>query len=433
MKRSELHEKVWATPISKLAMELGISDVGLAKACRRNAIPVPPRGFWAKLKAGQNPPRAPLPAPELDVVVHFATSDPRERARQKAMEEHRNEMLQARAAAVANRLPIAFAENLEGAHPLVKTTQRYCERIPKLIEKSRRGGIGAWRTENPQDHLPPEQHGRYSLVHRGCLDVNASLESMDWVLRFHATLLRGLSDGGMTIVRREEADGRVSRRASGPAVEMRFEGETLAFKFSEGYRRVRLTPSELAEKRLKSSLVREYETRPSGNFTFSIEGTEYQASKTWQGTQEKLQGLVNEILSMAFQLASLQPQLKREREAREDNARRTEELRAQEYRRREARVEQLKQAFVMMEADARVRQLKAFLDRLEQTATKFATPYDERVKVWIGVVKDELAVRNPVDEILHKCLSVPSWSTWPPAWWPAGRMPDAKINGRVDE
>ena len=35
MKRSELYTKVWSTPMIKLAAELGISDVGLAKACRR--------------------------------------------------------------------------------------------------------------------------------------------------------------------------------------------------------------------------------------------------------------------------------------------------------------------------------------------------------------------------------------------------------------
>lgn len=54
MKRSELYAKVWATPMSRLAIELGISDVGLAKACRRHAIPAPPRGYWAKLKAADS-------------------------------------------------------------------------------------------------------------------------------------------------------------------------------------------------------------------------------------------------------------------------------------------------------------------------------------------------------------------------------------------
>lgn len=77
MKRSELYAKVWATPMSRLAIELGISDVGPAKACRRNAVPAPPRGHWAKLKAGQQSEQTPLPTPESDIVVLFETGEPK--------------------------------------------------------------------------------------------------------------------------------------------------------------------------------------------------------------------------------------------------------------------------------------------------------------------------------------------------------------------
>lgn len=52
--REELHELVWSTPMHKLAPQFGISDRGLAKTCARHLIPVPPRGYWAKLEAGQN-------------------------------------------------------------------------------------------------------------------------------------------------------------------------------------------------------------------------------------------------------------------------------------------------------------------------------------------------------------------------------------------
>lgn len=202
---------------------------------------------------------------------------------------------------------------------------------------------------------------------------------------------------------------------------MHLKGEVLAFKFSEGYRRVRLTPTELAVKKKESPWASEHETRPSGKFTFSIQGSEYQASRTWQGSQEKLQELVEEIIRTAFQLAALQPQYRREREEREANQRRAEQLRAQEQRRREAKAEQLKQAFAMMEADSQVRQLKEFLERMEQGLSAFRPPFDERARVCIDVVRQELADRDPVDEIINKCLSVPSWSTWPPAWWPADR------------
>jgi hypothetical protein len=365
----------------------------------------------------------PLPAPELDVTVHFATGDPEELARQRAMAQHRTDLLQAQAVEAAKLPTIEFAKTLEGAHPLVKATQKYFERMPKLIERSRRGGPYNWGVGNSEDRLPPEQHGRYSFFHRGCLNIQASLEAMDWILLFHVTLLRGLLDGGMTVVRREEHQERASGRAGGPVVEMRLKDEVLTFKLSEGYRRVRLTPAEFEARRKESSWAREYEMRPSGNFTFSIEGTEYQARKTWQGNSERLEGQVNEIIRTAFQLASSQPLLRSEREIREANARRDEELRAQQRRRKEARAEQLKQALVMMEADARIRQLELFLDRLSKTCSEFSPPYDQRARVWVDVVRDELSVCNPVDEMLQKCLTVPSWASWPPAWWPDESSP----------
>ncbi|MCV9997299.1 hypothetical protein OE766_03480 [Pararhizobium sp. YC-54] len=51
--REELHELVWSTPIQKLAGQYGLSDRGFAKICERHLVPVPPRGYWAKIEAGQ--------------------------------------------------------------------------------------------------------------------------------------------------------------------------------------------------------------------------------------------------------------------------------------------------------------------------------------------------------------------------------------------
>jgi len=59
--RQELYDRVWVEPMSKICKDLGVSDRGLAKACARANIPVPPRGYWARKDAGQEVPVAPLP------------------------------------------------------------------------------------------------------------------------------------------------------------------------------------------------------------------------------------------------------------------------------------------------------------------------------------------------------------------------------------
>jgi hypothetical protein len=51
--RQALYDLVWSQPMSKLAKNLGVSDVAVAKACRRAGIPVPGVGYWAKVQHGK--------------------------------------------------------------------------------------------------------------------------------------------------------------------------------------------------------------------------------------------------------------------------------------------------------------------------------------------------------------------------------------------
>src|SRR5690606_33200766 len=62
--RRELYDRVWQTPMSRLAPEFGITDVALAKTCRKHGIPRPGRGYWARLAAGAKDPQPPLPETE---------------------------------------------------------------------------------------------------------------------------------------------------------------------------------------------------------------------------------------------------------------------------------------------------------------------------------------------------------------------------------
>src|SRR5262245_33698245 len=59
--REDLYKLVWTEPIHKLSTEYCLSDVGLAKTCRRHNIPIPPRGYWAKKQAGHQVEAASLP------------------------------------------------------------------------------------------------------------------------------------------------------------------------------------------------------------------------------------------------------------------------------------------------------------------------------------------------------------------------------------
>src|SRR5436190_15034976 len=68
--REELYERVWAEPVRTVAKRFGVSDVGLAKDCKRLKIPLPGRGYWAKKAAGKSAPRTQLQTlPPNDAVT----------------------------------------------------------------------------------------------------------------------------------------------------------------------------------------------------------------------------------------------------------------------------------------------------------------------------------------------------------------------------
>ena len=79
--RRELYELVWATPISKLAEQFGLSDRGLAKICERHQIPVPGRGYWARLQSGQPLKKTPLWEPDNPLIqtVYVSATPPQAR------------------------------------------------------------------------------------------------------------------------------------------------------------------------------------------------------------------------------------------------------------------------------------------------------------------------------------------------------------------
>ena len=70
--REELYERLWSMPTTKVAAESGISDVALAKRCKKLNVPKPTPGYWAKVAAGQKPEKEPLPLTASEVFIQAA-------------------------------------------------------------------------------------------------------------------------------------------------------------------------------------------------------------------------------------------------------------------------------------------------------------------------------------------------------------------------
>jgi hypothetical protein len=87
--RLDLYEAAWAEPLSRLAPKCCLTDVGLAKLCRRLNIPVPGRGYWRKLETGKRVPKRPaLPISSritTDGIVAWMGTGPKRLAFQHAV------------------------------------------------------------------------------------------------------------------------------------------------------------------------------------------------------------------------------------------------------------------------------------------------------------------------------------------------------------
>ena len=72
VQRQILYEQVWAQPMTKLAKEYGISNVALAKICKKLNIPYPWRGYWRRKETGKAVKPLPLP-PNSDPTKQAVT------------------------------------------------------------------------------------------------------------------------------------------------------------------------------------------------------------------------------------------------------------------------------------------------------------------------------------------------------------------------
>ena len=80
--REQLYEAIWSKPCVKLAAELEISDVGLAKTCRRMGIPRPSRGYTTQLIVENGQVLAGVFAvPVAPIILSFGSGHPRKLAR----------------------------------------------------------------------------------------------------------------------------------------------------------------------------------------------------------------------------------------------------------------------------------------------------------------------------------------------------------------
>lgn len=180
-----------------LAEQFGCSDRGLAKVCARHGIPVPPRGYWAKLAAGHRVKRIKLPilsTVESDALGRLVI--PVGQSRTPTAETLAGEQM---AVEAQPEKRIEVKVELRNPHPLVRRTK---ELFPSALEDDRHIlRPDGWRSSEPTGALAI--HVSKAAIPRALRVADAVVKAMEargWEIRCpakaetHATGVRLLGE-----------------------------------------------------------------------------------------------------------------------------------------------------------------------------------------------------------------------------------------------
>jgi hypothetical protein len=356
LSREELYEQVWSEPMWTLAARFGLSDVGMAKTCRRLMIPVPPRGYWQQKQAGQPVRPTKLPKVPTNLGTKVAQVTFRSPASRKTERELRAEGVQLRGEVHHILVP----EILADPHPLIAHTVKALRRVKPTTE-----GL-----------LPRTDAAEY-------VDVRVSLGTVDRAMLVLDTLFKALDEQGYSIsidIRQQVAVTRAD-----------ILDEHVPFHLEERVERVQVPLPPPKRPDIWSPRV-ETRTVCTGALAFHIDATWYhfEASvrKSWRdGKKQRVEDCLGDIVAGLIATARA---LKADRAAREEAARqREEEERREKYRRWEVREEKRRRDSLNEELE-RWRTCEELRSYVEMRRTR-GYPEDtdsERWNAWLAWIAD---------------------------------------------
>lgn len=328
--RQELYDQVWSTPMIKLAKEYGISDVALAKICKKLNVPYPGRGYWRRKETGKTVKQLPLPS-NTDLAKQTVTIH--RTIRSEAVAPLSDDTAQRITAEQTEEQKIVVSDRLTNPHRLLKVH------------------LEEWRSAKVDD---------YGAIWSGDirqLNIRVSPKSLARALRIMDTLFKALEARGYQV---GIQDG--YQRTLG----VRINGESIEFGLEERFQRID-HPNQ-KNSRLESWMRKRYQYIPSGFFFLKIVAWGADGlQKSWSdGKSTKIETCLNEFVVGLFKVAEA-CKARRLRQEQEEQARREAEQRREEeaLRRQEelARRQRLEQEAVNW---TKAQQLRAYLAALKE-------------------------------------------------------------------
>lgn len=338
--------------MTALAEEFGISDRGLAKACNRHRIPVPPRGYWAKVVAGKQPSIPPfleLRDRSLDIVsIRGAKSSlpdsVAELAKKRRIERQRRQLTTRKSEDAP--LPV-----VEKPHPAVAKTIKFL------------------RSKKPDDEglITANAPGQCGVV-VGSSSVERASFVLDALARELETVGLGLSADGEKMSVSKEADSisftlieRTKRVNYVPTPEQVAKEEKRKTKEARSWRRNDWDSISLGSARPWPDFVKQR----TGELVFTIDAWADGLRKTWgDGKTQRVERMVPDMVSgieLVLEAVRLRREEKEERERQWEVLQHRRALARARKEREEARDNHLRQIIELRKEAAEIRSWLASL------------------------------------------------------------------------
>ncbi|MCX6254383.1 MAG: hypothetical protein NTV31_07890 [Bacteroidia bacterium] len=246
--RIELYEMVWKEPLVSLSRKYSISDNELRKICKKMKIPLPPNGYWQKIRYGKHVQITKLPSYDGEREISLYIRDKQEINMDPYISPHK-------------RLKMEILRDLK---PFLEVPERLSS-PDKLIMEAR-----DCLNDNNRNH---SRHSGMLSTRSGYLTIRVSKDNIGRALRFMDTLLKLL----------RERDHIVENKYDTTYIIIN--GQKIEVSLKEKLKRVEVPTNY-------SWVYHEY--RPTGILTFRIEGYHM---KIWEDGKELLENKLADILA----------------------------------------------------------------------------------------------------------------------------------------
>jgi hypothetical protein len=387
--RIELYELVWAKPMTHLAKELGLSDVGLRKICVKFGIPLPPRGYWSRLQFGKQDPRPELPFENNNLQIRLPDEDTAASREQISLMRKLAKKAE-QAIEPVLREPQQF-KDIRCIH----TYQAILERI-KYLEK--RTGQGYQEYKERRRSFPPKKV--YDLAffssREDQIPITATIDNALRAVAIADVLIERLAIQGIDVQLRSVQDSRVC--------EMRaVKGEQyLEFRFWEPSTKATRSSGLTSLERLFTDYSYGGDSIMLPRHILTIQfGGSYVTSVIQDKASVKLEQQIDRIVEKINLKLDQKAQAHLEHLAWERDYERKKAIRIHNERVEEDRAQQLERAIEESVKFEQSQQLKRYLKQLSLAIDKLPENQKAYGIAWLRIVSEQRKELNPIAERLE--------------------------------